>query len=437
MLAHLSLSLTSTIRARSLPPSSLRSQAEEHPHHWRGVRASRYRTSFRCRELQLHTSPSASVPQSILVKRRYNPRTKPSTYHYHTRDDYCLPGLTRVLVGRIALDFPAIFHLASFRNLKVLDASLSERVTQVDILSLTTTSTTTEQAGYFPKLKQISLDHLSLPLFTSLLKLVSSPDLEEVIISTSKASAVTCTSEDVSELLVELGRHTVLTCIIIYVASPVTGPRLNNTTFRPLLALPRICVLELDIAHPLDIDDELIASMASTWRGLVRLSLCVGGPRAQPDLDLSDFIPMHGATLFGLVPFALFCPELAWLGLPLDVDLWRNAWALHGRPGCGAALSEMIVLDVGLSVLYDPVPIAAFLSDLFPSLEGIRTAWRGVREEDVSSDVLNLWRPGNIVTRWEQVADLVDGFATVRKQERACRAVVGRGNGEPVEDTES
>ncbi|KAI1797196.1 hypothetical protein LXA43DRAFT_910382, partial [Ganoderma leucocontextum] len=325
--------------------------------------------------------------------------------------------LTHVLVNRIGLDFSAISHLARLQNLNTLNAYLFDEVTtQADVQSLASTSTS--RPVYFPSLQEIWLTHRFLSLCTSLLKLVSSPDLDEVMFSTSKESGFNCTSEDVSELCLELSSHPSLTCIIVSVNSPVTGPRFDSTTFKPLLMLPHLSVVDIDIAHPIDIDGELIAYMAFIWRKLTRLSLCVArAPSPLSQLDpVAAFYP--AATLLDLVSFALWCPELQWIGLPVNTDLSRVVDVLETRPGRGTALSEMF-LDVGLSAAHDPVPVAAFLSDLFPGLQGVRTAWRGVREEDMNADLERyVGRRRNIVARWNEVAELVGDFTTVRKQER-------------------
>ncbi|PIL35649.1 hypothetical protein GSI_02379 [Ganoderma sinense ZZ0214-1] len=341
--------------------------------------------------------------------------------------------LTYVFVSHILLDLPAILHLASLQNLEVLNAYLSDNIPQSNGLSLTSISPS-RQAGYFPSLKNMSLEHRSLSLFTLLLKLVSSPDLDEVMLSIPETSDATCTSEDVSELLVELSLHTALTRITVSVdsSSPVTGPRFDSTTFTPLLALPGLCILDIDIAHPVDIDDELIASMAATWSDLTQLSLGVARPHSHT--DISAFLATRTPTLFGLVPFALFCPHLEWLGLPLDTNLWSDPYAqnrLERRPGCGARLSQMTALDVGLSVVYDPVAVAAFLSDLFPELNGAWTAWQEVKDEEMSADLLILGRPRDLAAKWSQVADLVIQFAAVREQEEIYRQAHGQWNGEP------
>ncbi|KAM5530882.1 hypothetical protein V8D89_015467 [Ganoderma adspersum] len=334
--------------------------------------------------------------------------------------------LTRVFVGRILLDFPAIFHLASLQNIQILHACLSEGITQADVLSLTN-----GQAGYFPSLKKISLNHRSLSFFTSLLKLVSSPHLDQVILSTPELSDVACTSEDVIELLIELSHHTVLTCISVSVDAPVTGARFDSMTFMPLLALSCLRVLEIDIAHPLDIVDELVASMAFSWRSLTRLSLGVAAPpRSQP--DLAALVPTRAPTLFSLVSFALFCPQLERLGLPLDTHLWHDLCAPYPleRRG-GAVLSGLTVLDVGLSVVQsDAVSVAAFLSDMFPGLEELRTAWWAVSEENMGGNLPGLGSLTDIVASWEQVADLVVELGVVRRQEWDWAAARGKDQSE-------
>lgn len=336
--------------------------------------------------------------------------------------------LTHALVGDILLDFPSILHLAKLPNLEVLNACLCDEIKQADVQSLTSAST--NRQAYFPSLEKISLNHRSLSLPTSLLKAASSRELKEVSFSTSMQLDFTCTSEDVSELFHELSRHTLLTHIIISVRSrvahlQVTGQPFTEATLKPLLLLHSLSHLDLDIAHPLDIDDAFVASMAFAWHNLTKLSLCV---RPRPGIPLDPFALRQTPTLFSLLSFVQWCPELAWLGLPVNTDLSRgpDKLRLETRPGGGRVLEKMVHLDVGMSVVREPVPAAAFLSDLFPRLEVLQNQWMGVRKEDLRPDLIEYagW-PGEIDARWGEVSDLIDEFAALRKEEREWGAAHG------------
>ncbi|KAM5537056.1 hypothetical protein V8D89_009202 [Ganoderma adspersum] len=352
-----------------------------------------------------------------------------------------IPGfqdLASVLVPGIPLDFPAIMHLAKLRNLKTLNAYLSPEITEEDYKYLTSTST--DNQVYFPSLRRINLKNRFLALCTSLLKVVSSPVLEAVTFTTVRVFGFLCTTEDVSELCAELSRYPTLTSIAVAVRSMLHGGPLTRATFAPLLALSSLTVLDVDIGHPINVDDAFLAEMAHAWRRITRLELCVQNPFWSTD----GYDP--AATLSGLVPFARLCPALEVLGVPVREDLSSLSHAaLERRPfhadgvgGLGGA-SESVVceLEVGLSVVRARwvAPVAAFLSDVFPELTGISTAWTDAMGEDMSEDMDgDVGTPEEIRARWDEVARLARRFGNVRRQERNWVAVHGDAHGEWAEE---
>ncbi|KAI1798248.1 hypothetical protein LXA43DRAFT_979478 [Ganoderma leucocontextum] len=326
--------------------------------------------------------------------------------------------LTTVLVPGIPLDFLAIMHLARLRNLNTLHANPSEEIKQVDYQYLTSTSASGQV--YFPNLRKINLKDRFLAFCTSLLKVVSSPVLDAVTFTTTQVFGFCCTSEDVSELCVELGRHTSLTSITVTVNSMLTGEHLNRKTFAPLLVLSNLSVLYMNITHTVDIDNAFLADMAHAWRKITQLELCV----ENPFWDMAFYHPV--ATLHGLVPFARLCPELEVLGIPVDADVSRIRRAsLERRPVYSK--SGLCFLKVGLSVVRDPVPVAAFLSDVFPALTGVSSAWVDSMGEDMSEDMDgDIGTPEEIGARWDEVVRLMRRFRHVRGQERVWAAAHGK-----------
>jgi len=107
-------------------------------------------------------------------------------------------------------------------------------------------------------------------------------------------------------------------------------------------------------------------------------------------------------TLEGLVPFARWCPKLEVLQLTLDSTILPEG---RDRPGGGFCNTNLMLLVLGDSELAEEnvKDVAAFLSDLFPSLVEILS--HGVEVEE-----------------WENVAELIPTFVEVRQQERSWAA---------------
>lgn len=338
-------------------------------------------------------------------------------------------GLTSVLVPGIPLDFKAIMHLARLRNLETLSAHPSDEITEDDYQYLTSMSTNGQAC--FPSLRKMSIKNRFLAFCTPLLKVVSSPVLNSVTFTTTRVFGVYCITEDVSELCIELARHPTLTSITVIVNSMLDGSPLSRETFAPLLALSELAVLDLNISHATNIDDAFLVDMARSWPKITRLDLCVQFPFWNMDV----YYP--AATLPGLIPFARFCPALEVLGVPVCADisriphpsLERRPMATRG-PGAPKNGSGMYHLKVGLSVMREPwtVPVAAFLSDVFPALEGVSTAWTDGMGEDVEEGLDgDIGTPAEIRERWDEVATLARRFGEVRNQERNWTAAHGQG----------
>ncbi|KAI1798257.1 hypothetical protein LXA43DRAFT_1078464 [Ganoderma leucocontextum] len=324
--------------------------------------------------------------------------------------------LTSVVVRGIPLDFEAILHLATLRNLKTLHANPSDSIIKANYQSLISTSTGVQT--YFPSLQMLHLNNRFLFLCTLLLTIVSSPVLDAVTFTTSPVFGFYCTSKDVTDLCVELSRHTSLTSITVAVHSMLTGACLDRTTFKPLLLLPNVRHLDINVGHMIAIDNAFLNDMALAWRKLVRLEFCV----EHPCCDRDGYSP--ATTLLGLIPFALLCPELEVLGIPINTDMSTMPPNLLERcPGRGAVASNVYQLEVGLSIVNDPVPVAAFLSDLFPNLRRVYTAWTDDMEDAMDGDI---GTPEEIRERWDEVALLVGSFRNVRRQERIWAAAHGK-----------
>lgn len=190
---------------------------------------------------------------------------------------------------------------------------------------------------------------------------------------------------------------------------------LGDPLYEPLLLFLNLKTLRLDLAHKLNIGDEFLMAMAVAWPKLRRLEFCVDHPL----WDSGAYTP--SATLFGLVHFAALCPDLTILGMPIDTDTTHRIppRLLEWRPGLceRRAGSRVYHLNVGLSVV--PVPLVAFLSDVFPMFIKVLIAWTDGMEGDMSENLDgDIGTPEEIRERWEEVVFLVSIFKEVGSQER-------------------
>ena len=322
--------------------------------------------------------------------------------------------LTSFLVPGIPLDFETILRLGNLRNLNTLDVYPPDSINQDDYQSLV--STLTGAQAYFPSLRMLYLQNCFLFSCTFVLGLVSSPVLHDFSLKVSAGFGIDCDPEDVAKLCAELGRHPSLTSIVIGIDCMSDGRCLDRATFEPLLRLSNLRTMMLDFDHGVRIDNAFLADMARAWPKLCELGFCTDQPHWHPRVH------NPAATLLGLVLFAL-CPNLRVLGIPLNADMSRIPPKRLERSLFGSApRSPVYHLDVGLSVVRDPVPVAGFLSNLFPSLFEVFTAWRDHMEDELSDLEDDIGSLEEIKAGWSEVEEMVAVFGWVRMQEQRWAA---------------
>ncbi|KAF5361643.1 hypothetical protein D9758_007301 [Tetrapyrgos nigripes] len=184
--------------------------------------------------------------------------------------------------------------------------------------------------------------------------------------------------------------------------------RVTPNTLKPLLALPELEDLDLDLEIAFELDNAMLGSMAQAWPNLS--SLRIGGSGG------TWGIVEGGAkiTLDGLIPLVQCCPNLETLSICLDaVTAFPSP---PRRPGRGAINEHVQSLHLCNSTISDPVEVASFLSDLFPNLLDV-TAW--------SEGWMPTEDPDTEIEGWDEVNKLLPAFRNVRKQERVFQRVVG------------
>ncbi|KAJ3482847.1 hypothetical protein NLI96_g6693 [Meripilus lineatus] len=115
------------------------------------------------------------------------------------------------------------------------------------------------------------------------------------------------------ELLSHLSAFKLLSDVTILVIPNIFGLSplniLTATSFAPLVDLPSPFVLDVNPNMAIDLDDDVLAAMATTWPRIKVLSIV-------PSLELPT---KPRATLGALIPLVTRCPLLCSVTLPLDL----------------------------------------------------------------------------------------------------------------------
>ncbi|KAG1860460.1 hypothetical protein C8R48DRAFT_774434 [Suillus tomentosus] len=159
--------------------------------------------------------------------------------------------------------------------------------------------------------------------------------------------------------------------------------------------------LHLDTTCTFSLDDNELAQLAGTWLKLRALELGTENGWRQPSK----------ITLQGFAELLRRCPVLLVVGLAM------NAWAPdidHRRPGGGIRRNGLEVLRVADSKVTDPLPVAAFLSDVAPNAEitGYEVGF------EIGFDMYGTFNTRMLYReRWEEVSMLHPLLVNLRRQE--------------------
>ncbi|KAH7882280.1 hypothetical protein F5I97DRAFT_1817059, partial [Phlebopus sp. FC_14] len=153
---------------------------------------------------------------------------------------------------------------------------------------------------------------------------------------------------------------------------------------RPLLRLRDLETLEIGYCSVM-MDDDMLEMTAKALPNLQSLHLITGTRWDPPTI-----------TLQGLIPLLRYCPKLDTLRLSLNTERITD---VLNRPGTGVRNTRISMLTLPDSPVGDPIFVAAFLVNIFPSLTQIKS--EGGRQ------------PPN--EGWEQVELALKAIAIVRK----------------------
>lgn len=264
----------------------------------------------------------------------------------------------------------AMSHLSPLSTLKPLDISLPRNGSVYPLQT---------NHRQFPVLTSLELASTNLESFTDLLNLTCSTSLARF--------RVECENTDASQftdLLDALSRHSSLESIEIsddrYPLETFPDPEHTSTssTFKPLLQLPNITSLRIDVQMGFDIDDTIIIAMTETWPQLVVLSISPGRSLPTPPR----------VTLQAISAIFNNCPSLEVLHIAFLP--WYPA-AEKKRSTNKTRLQSDKVLDDLIISYWSPIEDAvgcaetlASTSSLFPlyaSFEDVGSASKEIREQ--------------------------------------------------------
>ncbi|KAJ7679356.1 hypothetical protein DFH06DRAFT_1033109 [Mycena polygramma] len=157
----------------------------------------------------------------------------------------------------------------------------------------------------------------------------------------------------------------------------------------PLFALRNLTSLMLKLRRSVDVDDDLLKTMADSWPRLQNLHLV-------HSRSVKTFAPIR-LTLTGLIPLAANCTKLEGCSLLVDATTLPADCFRHpaGRYTCPLRSFHVAHSPIAWGYRFQ---IAAFLSDLFPTLREI--AYHSGPDE------------------WRDVSDTLTIFSDIRRQER-------------------
>jgi hypothetical protein len=253
----------------------------------------------------------------------------------------------------IVLTHDALSHLAILSRLKSLRIS-------IDAAELTKFNSTVPASLEFPSLRDFSIDTYDLPICSELLRRPGFQHLHSLTV------VRTCEDNDFIWILEPffqtLQNHLPQLQKVILKADDHSGiPQLvsplTTQTLTPLLSLPNISVLVIDLDVTVDLDDVKISQVADAWPNLHVLYLF--------DQTMGT-IPK--VTLGGLLPLAAACPNLEQLTLRINAFHVPN----FAQTGNIIPARNLHWLNVCTSpVTNERHDLASFISLIFPSLSSL------------------------------------------------------------------
>ncbi|EIW78123.1 hypothetical protein CONPUDRAFT_167198 [Coniophora puteana RWD-64-598 SS2] len=207
---------------------------------------------------------------------------------------------------------------------------------------------------------------------------------------------------------------------------PLEEEALRLSDLAPLFKFRSLEHLEIEDWMAIVLSDSDLGELAAAWPNIITLSICgkYGWP-AEPQV-----------TFAGVLSVLRLCPKLEALGIVFDArkteGLFRatnnddsalesGSGAHQGqgytRPGAGVCNTSVETLLLGNSPIDDAKRIAAILSDVAPNVKSINS-W----DETAHGNVHDASR---MRAMWKTAEEWISTFASIRKEERAWKALEG------------
>ncbi|KDQ54690.1 hypothetical protein JAAARDRAFT_401811 [Jaapia argillacea MUCL 33604] len=216
----------------------------------------------------------------------------------------------------------------------------------------------------FPSIKRIELDTAYLPAITGLLRSRRMWKLERISVEYNCPHDIDQIHEFLHEVENRCSRSSLQH---LYFASYDADNTLHTleviTIIPPLLAFRNLRSVHFTVQAMYEFEASQLEDVASAWPNLEELFI-MPARYIVPKKAQLKFPPIH--TLVALV---VHCPRLKRLEIPIDARSF-DQYPLK-RPVGGCTNERITSIHFGVSLLTNPAPVAAILSDLFPNLKSV------------------------------------------------------------------
>ncbi|KAJ7089912.1 hypothetical protein C8R44DRAFT_957724 [Mycena epipterygia] len=300
-----------------------------------------------------------------------------------------LQALSRVrsiMVSNGTLDAAALLHLGQLTTLEKLNIILPDSMSFPGI----------NDGTLFSNLQAVALHIGSVELLTTFMQTWAKPPITSIELSSTAYPAPEA-FEEIYTLLAARCAHESLRSLTLQVfEAPPNATDLSihsGTSFQHLFCFANLVSLSITALIKLDLDDEMITDMARAWPQLEKL-------------EISTY-PFHRprSTLLGLHALAQHCPRLR------KLEMLFNASIVPPPPTPSDC--RLVVLEVSRSPIADALPVARFISAIFPHVREVTTDLDGyaAADDDGGQEALGYHR------LWIEVAALLPGLGDESRAE--------------------
>jgi len=253
--------------------------------------------------------------------------------------------------------------------------------------------TSSLDSSWFPVLRSIVIQSIDLTSCSFLVEALSSAHLSNFSLSCSGSSSSSGWRHLFDAMRNHCNHSTLTSADLWDMDESVLGHNTDILTvgsIRPLFVFFNLWSVSLCPRQGIDIDDTDMKELAKAWPQLSSLSMTTRSTTGRKPR----------VTLAGLIPLAKYCRQLSTVSINVnacDVSMSQS------RPAGGIVSATFDCLGIGDSPITDPMPVAAFLSDIFPGITSIYTFNGDCVDEN---------------SKWDKVVQFIPTFVCMRLQER-------------------